>query len=339
MAQFSTAALAMPRPLGRLAATLLAVAVAAATMTLAAPVRAAGGNGLRDAANAHRLEGGLHAVVGTGLLDDIATHRAQQMVKANKLEHDIDYVSDRLNRAGVCWQGFGEIIAWERGYPDYSYARTVGQWWDSKEHHKVMMTPEYNAAGGAWDTASDGGHYSVMIFVDLCNPFATAAVRLLQPAARYNPDRQLVVRPGAVTALRFNSDGEAIGKMTHWFDSIHVYTAAGRVKLDGRAWLKVSSGPLAYYWVRESSRTYVRGRTELDEFNPEPRLITEAGRYVGLRFNWLGRETAVKRLTFAHWRSPSAAARAVINGRRYFLMGSGPLEGFWVRDTAKIYFR
>ena len=79
-------------------------------------------------------------------------------------------MSHRLNESGVCWSGYGEIIAWESGwYTDYSPARTMEMWWESPGHHAIMMGEDYNAAGGAWDTAADGGHYSVMVFVTLCN--------------------------------------------------------------------------------------------------------------------------------------------------------------------------
>jgi hypothetical protein len=106
-------------------------------------------------------------VAGTALVDDIATKRAAQMVAAGKLEHDIGYVLNRLNQAGVCWSAVGEIIAWN-SRPEYDYDRTMLQWWNSATHHEIMMSPTYNAAGGAWATAEDGGHYSAMVFVALC---------------------------------------------------------------------------------------------------------------------------------------------------------------------------
>jgi len=92
----------------------------------------------------------------------IAVRRAAHMAQENKLEHDMAYVAQRLNGAGVCWSGLGEIIAWERGYPDYDYDRTMQLWWNSPPHHDVMMGNGYNAAGGAWDTANDGGQSTAL---------------------------------------------------------------------------------------------------------------------------------------------------------------------------------
>ena len=102
------------------------------------------------------------------------------------------YVSQRLNDASVCWSGFGEIIAWEN-YPDYSPDRAMEMWWNSPPHHDIMLGEGYNAAGGAWDTAADGGHYSVMVFVTLCGQSVAAEPgSVLYPDDRYDPNRQLV---------------------------------------------------------------------------------------------------------------------------------------------------
>ena len=343
--------LAISRPTGRAHALVLAAIIAAgALVTAAGPVRAAGGDGLRNEANEWRTDpdkcdddrppdcgGGRQPVVGTALLDDIATHRAQRMANDNKMEHDLAYVSQRLNQSGVCWSGYGEIIAWERGYPEYSYERTLGLWWDSPTHHAVMMTPDYNAAGAAWDTASDGGHYSVMVFVTLCGSFATgSSVKPLYPDDRYNPGRELVLKPGRVTGYRFDADGNVLSRKTVRFRSTTRGTSGGRAHVNGKDWLKVSTGSLAGYWVHETTETFVRGLTERKHFDPHRRITADAGRYIGWQFDWLGRVTATRTDTFSHTRHPAVYQFAIINGRRYFRFSSGKLEGFWVRDTGAI---
>ena len=114
---------------GRIAATLSALALLCAGLAVApATTLAYGGDGLRAAANAYRAAAHVQPVGGTELLDDIASHRASQMVRLNRLEHNLDYVTHRLNEAGVCWKGVGEILAWERGWPDYDYQRTAKAW-------------------------------------------------------------------------------------------------------------------------------------------------------------------------------------------------------------------
>jgi hypothetical protein len=162
----------MPRSRNRIrrpARPVAAFALIALLIAMLAPASALayGGSGLRDAVNAYRAGGGLAPVGGTALLDDIATVRAADMAAKDALEHDMDYVRSRLIASGVCWTGFGEIIAYNGG-GSYSYEGTVLQWWNSGPHHDIMMNPGYNGAGGAWDQSSDGRYYSVMVFVKLC---------------------------------------------------------------------------------------------------------------------------------------------------------------------------
>jgi hypothetical protein len=130
------------------------------------PALAAGGSGLRDQVNSYRASGGLAPVAGTQLLDDIATARAGDMAAKDAMQHDMAYVQARLDAAGVCWTGLGEIIAESSG--TYTYGGTVLQWWNSPMHHSIMMSSSFNAAGGAWDRSAQGRNYSVMVFATLC---------------------------------------------------------------------------------------------------------------------------------------------------------------------------
>ena len=334
MANPRSTGMTTPRPVGRVQALLLALAMAAAATAVAGPVRAAGGDGLRQEANEHRVDGGLQPVVGNALLDDIADRRAAQMVAANELEHDMDYVRNRLNRSGVCWSGFGEIIAWERGYPDYSYERTMGLWWRSPMHHDVMMGEAYNAAGGAWDSALDGGHYSVMVFVTLCgNAVAGDAVPQLKPDRKYDPDRPVVFRPGTYTGYRLTADGDVLARKTVTFRSGARTTAAGHAWADGRPWMKISAGALAGWWVRETPNAYLRGESQRARFAPDRKLALKAAHHLGLTFDWLGTPTTSKRLWVKQRVFVDSSSRALISGRPYFLVTSGSLAGYWIADT------
>lgn len=332
---------ALRRPHGTTTALLLSLALATGAMVAAAPARATGGDGLRQEANAYRVDKGhLGPVAASGLLDDIATRRAGQMVAANKLEHDIDYVYDRLNGSGVCWRGFGEIIAWERGYTEYSYERTMGMWWDSPTHHAVMMGEDYNAAGGAWKRADDGAHFSVMIFAELCSATATStSVPLLKPERLYNPDRPMVFAAGSFTGYRLSASGDVLGKKTVRFGSTHRTISAGRSWVDGRAWLKVSGGPLQGYWVRETTKSYVRGASSRKEYDPDRQLVVLAGRYTGYRFGWLGGTLGAREISTSSRVKVRVSAWAMINGRPYFLVESGRLEGYWLRDSDKVFLK
>jgi uncharacterized protein YkwD len=341
MAQPIARTRAAAHPHGRRAAVILAIALAATAMAVATPVRASGGDGLRRAANVYRVEeGNLIPVGASTVLDEIATRRASQMVAAGKLAHDIDYVYDRLNASGVCWKGFGEIIAWERGYAEYSYERTMGMWWDSPTHHAVMMGADYNAAGGAWKRAEDGAHYSIMIFAELCSgSISYSGTPLMKPAKKYNPDRPMVFRPGTYTGYRLSESGDVLSKRTVRFTDWQRTTSAGRTPTDGRAWLKVSGGRLAGYWVRETDSSYVRGVTARTNYAPSKQLLVKPGKYTGLQFDWMGGIERQKGFRTSSRAKMRTSARAMISGRMFFLVSSGPLEGYWLRDVDEVSLR
>lgn len=158
-----------PRPL-RIAAAFLALAFAAGTSHVAAPpVAAVDGTRYVELANGKRALEGKGPVAYHALLEQISHERAVEMARTDVFEHDMAYVYGRLNAAGACYTGLGEIIAWERGYPTYDPARTIESWWNSPGHHAIMVG-DYNAAGGSHATSTASNKlYSVMVWVKFCS--------------------------------------------------------------------------------------------------------------------------------------------------------------------------
>lgn len=137
---------------------------------LAAPASAVDGDAYVSLANNKRASVGAAPVGLSGIADQISIERADQMAASDAFVHDMAYVEARLRASGTCFTGYGEIIAWESGYPSYDPARTIEQWWASPGHHAIMVG-DYNGAGGSHSTSgSTGKLYSVMIFVKLCSP-------------------------------------------------------------------------------------------------------------------------------------------------------------------------
>jgi hypothetical protein len=233
----------------------------------------------------------------------------------------------------VCWTSFGEIIAWRSG-GSYSYEGTALQWWKSDTHRAIMTGEDFNAAGGSWATASDGGHFSVMIFARLCSSAASGPTRL-QPRREYSPDRQMRLSRGTHRAFKFDANGKVIDTRTVSFDRRRSAESTGRTRVDGPAYLKVSSGKLEGWWVRESGRQYVRGWTQKWELS-SARIHVERGRYTGYRFDTLGRVIDSKKANLDRDRRFGAGKRAIINGRDWFKVTSGPLDGFWLRDSRDV---
>jgi uncharacterized protein YkwD len=320
----------------RTLAALLAASFALGTFA-AAPVLATDrGDGLRAAVNAARVdepEGPMAPVAGTALLDDIAEARADQMRGADELEHDMDYVRHRLDEADVCWNKFGEIIAWRPG-GEYAYEHTIGQWLDSTTHRDIMLDPDYAVAGGSWGTAADGGHYSVMIFVRVCSG-DSAGPSSLEPRREYTPDRPMRFTPGQHRAYRFDANGKVLDTRTVTLARGRNEESTGRTRVGGRAYLKVSSGTLEGWWVRESPLHYVRGRTERQGYVSR-RIQVASGSYRAMRFDELARVTDSVQASFGRDRRFATSARAFINGRPWFKVTSGPFAGYWLRDNRDV---
>jgi uncharacterized protein YkwD len=319
----------------RLLAAGLAAAFTLASLALAAPVQATTRcDGLRASANEERVERSIPRVQGRWILDSIADARADQMRDARDLEHDMDYVRYRLNKADVCWTSFGEIIAWRSG-GSYSYDGTINQWMNSDPHRDILLGSGFNAAGGSWATASDGSHYSVMIFVTLCGSELSTSTGL-QPGQEYSPDRPMIFVKGKHTAYKLGSGGQVLSSKTVTFSSRTRAQSTGRTKVDGKAYLKVTSGALSGYWVRETPRSYVRGMTAKTTY-ASPRAIAVAeGTYTGYTFDSLGRVTGKRTGTLAWNSGADASARAIINGKPFFLVKNGMWAGYWLRDTRQV---
>jgi Cysteine-rich secretory protein family/S-layer homology domain len=157
----------------RLRRLLLIVAiaslVAAAVVPVAArPAAARGGSTFVSIVNEHRSSAGVAPVAVHAVVDDIAVSRANQLARARRLGHDMEYVAERLARAGVCWESFGEIVAYNGRDEDERIPRFVYQWFHSQVHRDIMLGAGYTHAGGSYTTAADGYHYAAMIFVRLC---------------------------------------------------------------------------------------------------------------------------------------------------------------------------
>jgi putative cell wall-binding protein len=135
---------------------------------LSAPAAAVDGASYVALANQKRASVGLGPVALHAAVDQVAVERASHMAAHDDFSHDLAYVSDRLSALGVCFTSYGEIIAWEKGYPTYDPARTIEQWWASPGHHAIIAG-DYSAAGGSHETsAATARIYSAMIFVKLC---------------------------------------------------------------------------------------------------------------------------------------------------------------------------
>lgn len=110
----------------------------------------------------------LHAAV-----DQVTVERANHMAATDEFEHDMPYVASRLTQLGVCYTGYGEIIAYTTR-TDYTPANAIERWWASTGHHAIMVGDYTHAGGSHTRSTATGRMYSVMVFVKLCGGSSTS---------------------------------------------------------------------------------------------------------------------------------------------------------------------
>ena len=147
-----------------IATTAALFASVAVGPTLPAPVAADGGSSFVSMANGYRADNGRAPVSLQSQIDQIAVERGRQIEAAGQLGHDFDYLKQRFADLGICWTGFGEIVAYNS---TGAFADFGTQWWNSTDHRNVMLG-DYTHAGGSREQDANGRWYGVMIFVRLC---------------------------------------------------------------------------------------------------------------------------------------------------------------------------
>jgi spore germination protein YaaH len=105
------------------------------------------------------------------------------------------------------------------------------------------------------------------------------------------------------------------------------------------SWLYAESSPLAGHWLRETAGQHVLGETQRRVYARAQRVTMRAGMHVAYRFDSQGAITASRSLRLGATSAADSTARAVINGRTYWRLSSGPLAGYWLPQSANAYRR
>jgi peptidoglycan/xylan/chitin deacetylase (PgdA/CDA1 family) len=99
-------------------------------------------------------------------------------------------------------------------------------------------------------------------------------------------------------------------------------------------WLRIANGALAGLEVRESPTAYIPGIAGDTAYAPSTTVTLGSGRYLGYRFepDWTLASTIYGRV--ATTTSATTTRRAVIDGRPYVAVSTGPWAGTWLPVTA-----
>ncbi|HET9540253.1 MAG TPA: glycosyl hydrolase family 18 protein [Candidatus Limnocylindria bacterium] len=106
--------------------------------------------------------------------------------------------------------------------------------------------------------------------------------------------------------------------------------------LPGR-WLLAETGPLAGMWLRESATAHLDGFVERTGYPVSVELRLRSAVHQGRRFTADGDVRATRSMTVTGTTSVMADARAIINGRPYWHIGGGRLDGYWLAESAAAF--
>jgi Bacterial Ig-like domain/FlgD Ig-like domain len=156
----------------------------------------------------------------------------------------------------------------------------------------------------------------------------------------YSPTRSVTFLAGTYAGRRFDSAGNVIASKTYTLTkSSSAPTSQRNAAIAGQsgAWLYITAGIWAGYWVKESPSDYLPGVAASEHFAPLRTASFAIGTYTGYRFDtaWSS-VVATKTYSLARSSSASASSLAVINGRTYVLITNGIWAGYWIPMSSAI---
>jgi peptidoglycan/xylan/chitin deacetylase (PgdA/CDA1 family) len=137
---------------------------------------------------------------------------------------------------------------------------------------------------------------------------------------------------GPHPAVRFDADWAITARRTVTLSSPITVTGSRRLNVPGPrgVFLKVASGALAGWWVREDRVSYVPGIVGRVSWSPWRTADLSSGAWELYRFDAAGTMTAATGRTVAtSWRVRLDRA-AVVNGRRHVRIADGAWAGWWL---------
>jgi hypothetical protein len=101
-------------------------------------------------------------------------------------------------------------------------------------------------------------------------------------------------------------------------------------------WLRIDSGALDGYWVRESARAGVRGKVGSVRLDPARRVMLRPGTHIGRRYQG-GAVSGSRSYRVTSTVKTIASERAAINGTIRLRISGGALDGYWVTESSVAY--
>jgi peptidoglycan/xylan/chitin deacetylase (PgdA/CDA1 family) len=136
---------------------------------------------------------------------------------------------------------------------------------------------------------------------------------------------------GPHPAVTFSSTWQVNGRKTVTYAAPVTVSGSRRVNVPDRGWhLRVTSGALAGWWVKENRVSYVPGIVRTTTWSPVRHLAMGGGRWELYRFTSAGSMAQARGRTVSAATTAQVDRTSVINGRRYVRIADGTWAGWWV---------
>ena len=152
--------------------------------------------------------------------------------------------------------------------------------------------------------------------------------------------RTVRLEAGIQRGYTFNSSGAILTSKTVTHRTPVNVVSDARVWVSNRgAFLRITSGALAGFLVRESMTAYVPGLLVTKGYDPAARVDFPQGTYLGYRFDASWRIASTKRGSLAVSSAALTGRRAMIHGRPFAEMSSGTWSGYWIPIVSSTVLR
>lgn len=237
-----------------LAVSLLAISAAATSAAaVSGPERQ-----IMSMVNQARVARGLVPFRSDPRLWVIADERAAAMASADILSHEIGgSIGDTLNRRGIQWFEYGEVIAYSSATANAGAAHLFELWASSPPHWTLLTSTSFNYLGIGMAVSGSGLTYGTIVLTESRDRSGAQAV--VVDATRSGDDIRWTWR-GADTSLQTHATG--------------LRDFVVQERLDSGGWMTVTSSTTNTSWIaldRRHGHLYslrVRGRDRAGNIGP-----------------------------------------------------------------------
>jgi hypothetical protein len=184
---------------------------------------------------------------------------------------------------------------------------------------------------GYWLRVSGGGLSGYWV-----RESSRAAVVGKVGAYAYDPPRRVTLRAARHIGRHFGGSGSITASKVYQPSKTAQAMTSQRAVINGAWRLKISDGPLAGYWVTESTVAYVPGAVQVTDLQSASAKVGKGTR-TAHRYNSRGAVLAARTATLSSAKATLVAGWAVVNGRPVFYVIGGRWMAHWLAESSSVH--